>query len=244
MGKWIGMNAVFEPTFPGETITSMAPRSTDVTAFETQQFIRRTQTPEQELYRERYYPLTQIIEADDSPAKGHFGRVSLYARKIAECLGLSADVCKNLEYASTWHDVGKAGIPASILLARRKLTPTEYSLIQKHTTIGYRMLKKTSSLEMAANIAHFHHERYDGSGYPNGLQGEDIPIVARIVAVADVYDALRSWRPYKHPWPHTKAMRHIIARNGTNFDPMVVRAFLKLEPELQTIPLMHYANHC
>lgn len=241
MGKWIGMNPIDDSR---RTIDTMAPEPMDFTALEALQAIGKAQTHEQELYEECYYPLIKIVEADNSPEKGHFGRVSVYARKIAECLGLSPDFCKNLEHASTWHDVGKVGIPASILLARRKLTETEFNLVQKHTTIGYIMLKKAASLAMAAEIAHFHHERYDGSGYPNGLQGETIPISARIVALADVYDALRSWRPYKHPWSHTEAMQHIIAKNGTSFDPMVVQAFLKLEEELQTIPLMHYANHC
>lgn len=138
-----------------------------------------------------------------------------------------------LRRAAPLHDVGKIGVSDSILLKPGKLTPEEFAVIKTHTTIGARILANGRSdfTKMAERIARTHHERWDGSGYPHGLQGEEIPIEGRIVAVIDVFDALTHNRPYKSAWPITEAVAEIIKQSGRQFDPRVVEAFLKLQAQ-------------
>jgi HD-GYP domain-containing protein (c-di-GMP phosphodiesterase class II) len=133
------------------------------------------------------------------------------------------------------HDIGKVGIPDAILLAPRKLDPAEWATMQSHAEIGWRILADRPTLEMAADIARYHHEHWDGNGYPHSLAGEEIPLCARIVAIADVYDALRSSRPYKEPWSHEGAAAIIREGAGTHFDPALVEAFEALGAEFQEI---------
>ena len=126
------------------------------------------------------------------------------------------------------HDIGKIGIPDDILLKRGRLTPEEFRIIQTHSTIGYEILKDSPSkyLQVGAIIAYGHHEKYDGNGYPQGLCGEDIPLQARIVAVADVFDALTTVRPYKQAWEVEEAVAYINEQKGRHFDPRCAEAFL------------------
>jgi putative two-component system response regulator len=132
------------------------------------------------------------------------------------------------------HDVGKIAIGDDILLKPDKLTTGEFETIKEHTTLGAEMLAegKSEIIKMAETIALYHHERWDGQGYPRGLREKQIPLVARICKVADVFDALISERPYKKPWPVKEAVNEIIIRKGTHFDPKIVSAFIKILPDL------------
>jgi putative two-component system response regulator len=158
----------------------------------------------------------------------HVDRVADTAAAIAERLGLGAEEVGLLRQAAALHDVGNLAIPDSILLKPNKLTEEEYELVKTHTTLGARLLSESASplLQMGSVIAATHHERWDGTGYPAGLAGEDIPLVARVVAVADVFDALTHDRPYKSLWPVEQAISEIQRGSGTQFDPRVVDAFL------------------
>src|ERR1700736_6473016 len=142
--------------------------------------------------------------------------------------GLATETVHVLEFASPMHDIGKIGIPDAVLLKRGPLNADEDATMKNHPRMGYDILKGSPSkyLSMGAIIALGHHEKYDGSGYPNGLHGEDIPIVARVVAVADVFDALVSARPYKHAWSFEEAFAYLEAQKGKHFDPRCVEAFV------------------
>jgi HD-GYP domain-containing protein (c-di-GMP phosphodiesterase class II) len=144
---------------------------------------------------------------------------------------------QHIAYAAPLHDIGKLGIPESILLKGGALTPEEWEIIHTHTTIGHRILADGRSmyLTMGASIALKHHERFDGSGYPRRLAGAAIPIEGRILAVADVFDALISPRPYKPAWDLDTAFSHVAKHRGTMFDPAVVDAFLKRRADIAAI---------
>jgi two-component system response regulator RpfG len=151
-----------------------------------------------------------------------------YSRIIAEELGLSREDAEVIEMAAPMHDIGKIGIRDGILLKPGKLTPEEFEVMKTHTVIGYDILKDSPSkfLQMGGVIALGHHEKFDGTGYPNGLAGDEIPIEARIVAVADVYDALVSERPYKNAWSTQAALDYMESISGKHFDPEVFNAFM------------------
>jgi PAS domain S-box-containing protein len=182
-----------------------------------------------------YRALAETAEARDMETGAHLLRVSTYCRIVGAYLGLVEKELLDLEIFAPFHDIGKVGIPDSVLLAPRKLSPEEFEIMKTHTTIGYNILHGHPSLETAAEIALTHHENYDGTGYPRRLAGSAIPLNGRIVALADVYDALRSRRPYKVPWTHGDASNFIRAQSGMKFDPAVVRAFVALEEEFQEI---------
>jgi two-component system response regulator RpfG len=142
-----------------------------------------------------------------------------------------------LEVAAPMHDIGKIGIPDAVLLKDGPLSPAELDLMRTHPRIGYDILKGSPSkyLSMGAIIALGHHEKFDGSGYPNGLHGEDIPLVARVVAVADVFDALVSKRPYKHAWPLAEGVEFLKSQRGRHFDPRCIDAFLADPKKVEAI---------
>ncbi len=150
-----------------------------------------------------------------------------YSELIARGLGLSVADQELLLEAAPMHDIGKVGIADNILLKPGRLNPEEFETMKLHSVYGYEILQGSSSkvLQAGAAIAWAHHEKFDGSGYPNGLKGQDIPIFSRIVAVADVFDALTSERPYKKAWPLEQAAAHLKANAGTHFDPACVTAF-------------------
>ncbi|UMY18944.1 response regulator [Methylobacterium organophilum] len=178
--------------------------------------------------REIVAALMRAAECRDSDTGDHIERVATYVTFIAEALGFNPEACRMLSLASTMHDVGKIGVPDAILLKNGPLTEAERAEMQLHTERGYAILGSSNSevLKIAAEIARSHHERWDGTGYPLGLSGGAIPLGGRIVAVADVFDALTSARPYKTAWSLDAARAHLVANAGRHFDPACVDAFL------------------
>jgi putative two-component system response regulator len=172
--------------------------------------------------------LTAAAEYRDPETGAHIQRMSRYARLIAEQLGLPEPDCDLIQRAAPMHDIGKVGIPDRILLKPGRLDAEEFAIMKRHAEYGYRILANSESelLQLAAVIAWTHHEKWDGSGYPRGLAGGDIPQVGRIVAVADVFDALTSSRPYKPAWPLERALELLKSEAGRHFDPDCVEAFL------------------
>lgn len=166
---------------------------------------------------------------DDATGK-HIRRVGRVSALIARELGLPPSSVKLIERAAPLHDIGKVAIPDRILLKPGRLTPEEFEVVKAHTVIGARILSgsRFDILQLAEQIALSHHERWDGKGYPHGLSRDRIPLPGRIVAVADVFDALTHVRPYKPAWPWQEAVAEIEAQRGQQFDPQVVDAFLKL----------------
>lgn len=179
--------------------------------------------------RETLLRLAKAGEYRDEATGNHVVRMAKYSRQIAEALGLSERECDEIEYAAPMHDIGKIGIQDSILLKPGKFGSEEWVIMQQHTLIGHAILSNSQSryIQTGSVIALNHHERFDGSGYPNGISGKDIPLVARIVAVADVYDALISPRPYKNAWTANDAQDYLHKHVGTQFDPICVEAFFE-----------------
>ncbi|WP_132249888.1 HD-GYP domain-containing protein [Methylobacterium segetis] len=178
--------------------------------------------------REIIQRLMLAAEFRDDQAGDHLTRVAGCAIAIAEGLGLSEAAANDIALASTMHDIGKIGIPDSILLKAGPLTDGEREEMKRHAERGYRMLHDSPSrlLQLASEIALTHHERWDGTGYPRGLCSADIPLCGRIIAVADVFDALISERVYKAAWPLEKARAYLVEHRGSHFDPACVDAFL------------------
>jgi putative two-component system response regulator len=196
------------------------------------------------------FALAKLAESRDPETGAHLERVMNYSRALASklvALGhftdqIDAEYVRLLYSTSPLHDIGKVGIPDSVLLKPGRLSDREFEIMKTHTTIGAETLTaslkrfpKTQFLRMARDVAEAHHERFDGTGYPNHLKGEDIPLCARIVALADVYDALTSKRVYKDAFAHEIARGIILKDVGTHFDPRIVDAFVAAEPEFMAI---------
>lgn len=173
----------------------------------------------------------------DDETGGHIKRTGLSSALVAQAAGWSTEMVELIQLAAPMHDVGKVGIPDSILRKPGKLTPEEFRIMQQHTVIGADMLSGSLSpvLQMAEQIAHFHHERWDGTGYPNRLAGEDIPKAARILAIIDVYDALTHDRVYRRALPEEQVLQIIEDGRGTHFDPAVTKAFFDALPGIRTV---------
>ena len=183
------------------------------------------------------FKLTAASEFRDNETGAHIKRMSHYSALIAKKMGLKDKTVEAILYAAPMHDIGKIGIPDKILLKPGKLNATEWEIMKKHTTIGADILKgsKTGFAPLGKIIALTHHEKWDGSGYPCGLKGRKIPLVGRIVALADVFDALTSKRPYKEAFSIEKSHRIIEQGRGTHFDPVVLDAFFSIQDEIFTI---------
>lgn len=193
--------------------------------------LRQEQENMRTMVMETAYALAEAIEAKDTYTHGHSSRVAQYSEKIARRLGKSEDECRNIYLVALLHDVGKIGIPEQIINKNGKLTDEEFDVIKKHPVIGEQILRKISKNQSLCIGAHYHHERYDGKGYPDGLKGEEIPEIARIVAVADAYDAMTSKRSYRDPLPQDVAKNEILKGMGTQFDPICAGAMLDLIDE-------------
>ena len=186
--------------------------------------------------REIAHRLGVAVEWRDAETGVHIERMGRMCERLAREVGVSIVEADLLRHASALHDVGKVGIPDEILLKPAKLDPAEWAKMKTHTTIGASILSgsKSALVQMAEQIARSHHERWDGSGYPQGLKGEEIPLTARICAVCDVFDALLSPRPYKEPWPLHEVIRELSLLRGTHLDPALVDAFLPLAGDLHS----------
>ena len=173
--------------------------------------------------------LGKASEYKDPETNAHTKRVSHYCKLLASAYGLNEELQDIIFYASAFHDIGKIGIPDSILLKPGKLDDDEFAIMKQHASIGYEILKgsKSKYLKAGGVIAYNHHEKYDGTGYPNGLKGENIPIFGRITAIADVFDALTSIRPYKKAWSVDEAFNLLIEEKNRHFDPILVDLFIK-----------------
>ncbi len=178
--------------------------------------------------------LGRAAEYKDNETGLHVIRMSHYAREIALAAGMGAEDAEEIFNAAPMHDVGKMGIPDAVLQKPGKLTPDEWEIMKTHAQIGAEIIgdDKSTLLQLASRIALYHHEKWDGNGYPHGLIGEAIPLEARIVALADVFDALTSKRPYKEPWSIEDATNYILNEAGKQFDPELVTAFQIALPKI------------
>ena len=172
--------------------------------------------------------LGRAAEYKDTDTGEHIARMSQYSKLLALEFGMGEQQAELLRQAATMHDVGKIGIPDAILLKPGRLTPDEFNHMKQHAAIGAQILANSSSplLQLAHKLAIEHHEKWDGSGYPNGLKGEQISVEGRIVAIADVFDALTSKRPYKEAWGVEEALEHMQAQAGKHFDPHLINLFV------------------
>ncbi|MDQ7075666.1 MAG: response regulator [Gammaproteobacteria bacterium] len=194
----------------------------------------------QEVARREQETLLRLAKAGeyrDEETGNHMIRMAKYARFIAEALNLDTKCCEEIERTAPMHDIGKIGIPDHILLKPGKLNANEWKIMKTHTTIGYNILKQSDShyIQQGATIALTHHEKFDGSGYPAGIKGNKIPLVSRIIALADMYDALTSIRPYKPAWSSEKAAQHIESLRGSHFDPDCVDAFFQQLDKIRVV---------
>ena len=182
----------------------------------------------EETQREVIYAMGEIGETRSKETGNHVKRVALYSKELALLYGLSQKEADKLQMASPMHDIGKVGIPDAILNAPRKLSFDEFEIMKTHASLGYDMLKSSNKpiLQAAAIVANEHHEKYDGSGYPNAKVGEDIHIYGRITAVADVFDALGSARVYKKAWELDRILELFEQEKGKHFDPKLIKLFM------------------
>lgn len=180
------------------------------------------------------YMLGEAGHYNDTDTGVHIWRMAAYSGALARAAGWTKDQINMIELAAPMHDTGKIGIPDGVLKAPRKLTPEEWSTMQTHSQVGHDILSKSDTpiFQMAAEIALGHHEKWNGTGYPNGLSGTDIPESSRIVAIADVFDALTMKRPYKDAWPIEKAVETIKKDSGQHFEPRLVDIFCNIQEEI------------
>jgi len=174
-----------------------------------------------------FLSLAQTIELKDPYTRGHCERVAHYALMIAEELGMSPETKNTIKFGSWLHDCGKIGVPEKILNKEGSLSETEFEIIKKHPRWGADVAKQANLPRMIHNIILYHHERHDGTGYPTGIKGKDIPLESRIVAVADVYDALTSARSYRSQYSTDKAIKIMLAMKETVFDPEIIDIFIE-----------------
>jgi putative two-component system response regulator len=181
--------------------------------------------------------LAEAWHYNDTDTGVHIWRMAAYCRALAEAVGWPAERCTLLELAAPMHDTGKIGIPDSVLKKPGKLDPVEWEIMRSHARIGYDILRKSDApvFQLAAEIALSHHEKWDGSGYPNGLAGLNIPESGRLVAVADVFDALTMKRAYRDAWPLDRVLATLKEGSGSHFDPAMLDAFLGILPAIFAI---------
>ncbi|HXQ36229.1 MAG TPA: HD-GYP domain-containing protein, partial [Anaerolineales bacterium] len=171
---------------------------------------------------------SHALDLRDKETEGHTQRVTELTMELARKFGFSEEQLINIRWGALLHDIGKMGVPDSILLKPDKLTEGEWEIMRRHPTFAFEMLSPIAYLKSSLDIPYCHHEKWDGSGYPRGLKGEVIPLAARLFAVVDVWDALRSDRPYRKGWTVEETIEHIRSQTGTHFDPKVVELFLEI----------------
>jgi len=263
--KGFKLGAVDYITKPFEILEVKARVNTHLTLKEAKEFLRNQNAILEQKVEERtlelaltqdvtIHSLASLAETRDNETGGHIRRTQNYVKALAEELKnhpkfsqvLDEQTIALLHKSAPLHDIGKVGVPDSILLKPGKLLPEEFEEMKKHTVYGRdailtaeKSLGSNSFLHFAREIAHTHQEKWDGSGYPQGLKGEEIPVSGRLMAVADVYDALISKRVYKPPFPHSKAVLIIEEGKGKHFDPHMVDAFLPIKERFKTIALGH-----
>jgi putative nucleotidyltransferase with HDIG domain len=191
--------------------------------------LQRSNTHLQLAYDATIEGWARALDLRDKETEGHSRRVTELSEQLAGSMGMSPEQLVHVRRGALLHDIGKMGVPDNILLKPGPLTDDEWVIMQRHPTFAYEMLEPIAYLHPALEIPHSHHEKWDGTGYPQGLRGEQIPLAARIFAVVDVWDALRSDRPYRPAWPAERVREYIRAQAGKHFDPAVVDALLKLE---------------
>ncbi len=182
----------------------------------------------QQGYLDMTIALAAAIEAKDEYTRGHCQRVSAYAVEIGTRLALPDHTMRDLELAAILHDIGKIGIDEAILRKPTRLTFEEMQAMHEHPTIGERILRSVEPLHLVASYIVYHHEHYDGRGYPHGARGEEIPLIARIISVADAYDSMSSRRPYRETLPEAESLTRLRTKAGSQFDPQIVSIFLEL----------------
>lgn len=182
-------------------------------------------------YNDSLQALSSALDSRDNETNGHSFRVTSYALRLGEEMGLSREELQALGRGALLHDVGKIGVPDAILRKPDKLTEEEWAIMKQHVHIGYQMLKHIEFLRPSLDVVKYHHERWDGNGYPSGLKEEEIPLMARIFALCDTYDAITSDRPYRKGRGYEEAKEEIVRHKGTQFDPQVVEAFLRIPKE-------------
>lgn len=195
------------------------------------EYYKQLNSKEKAIFKQTAIALADAIDAKDSYTAGHSSRVAEYSRKIAELSGKTPEKCDEIYYIALLHDVGKIGIPESIITKEGKLTDEEFKKIKEHSVIGAQILQDITEYPDLAIGAHYHHERYDGRGYPEGLKGDAIPEIARIIAVADAYDAMTSNRSYRKSIPQEIVREQFIMCSGTQFDPVFANLMLSLIDE-------------
>ena len=181
-----------------------------------------------EMVRQSMLTMTDFIDAKDSYTRGHSTRVAIYSQRLAECLGMDEDARRDLYYVALMHDCGKVGVPDAVLKKPGRLTDDEVRLIKAHAIIGNHLLSHFTTIPNISDGAHYHHERYDGTGYPDGLAGPKIPYVARIICIADAVDAMSTNRCYRDRLPVEKIISELTENAGIQFDPVMVPPMIQL----------------
>ncbi len=204
-------------------------------AFEVQ--LKQRTKELKEIQRDAISMLGEAGHFNDADTGQHINRMTSYTKVIAQQAGWSDSRASQLKLAASMHDMGKIGIPDSILKKASKLNTNEWEIMKTHSQLGFDILSKSNTplFQLAAEVALYHHEKWDGSGYPTGIAGEQIPEGARIAALADVFDALTTARPYKKAWPVEDAFSEIKNTSGTSFDPRLVEAFFAAEQEIRAL---------
>ncbi|MEW5941211.1 MAG: HD-GYP domain-containing protein [Chloroflexota bacterium] len=171
---------------------------------------------------------SRALDLRDKETEGHTQRVTAMALRLARAARMTEEEAAHIRRGALLHDIGKMGVPDSILLKAGSLTPEEWEIMRRHPVYAYEMLSPIEYLRPALDIPYCHHEKWDGTGYPRGLKGEQIPLAARLFAVVDVWDALRSDRPYRASWSEEQTRAYILEQSGKHFDPRAVEMFMDL----------------
>ena len=201
---------------------------TEKTFEQVNEELKNTQAKLEQAYLDTIETLRYTVDAKDSYTKGHSERVSEFSVLIGKHLGISSDDMYTLRIGGLFHDIGKIGIPDNILTKKDRLTDDEYEQIKKHPVIGEQILSNAAIFSDIIPIVKYHHERFDGNGYPEHLKGEEIPFLARIVSVADAFDAMASRRPYRNSVEMQKIIEEISNNKNTQFDPEIADALLDI----------------